>query len=260
MKTKKIKAMIIALLLMSPALGYGQSAPDLKTAADFGVLAYTAISFDGTQTVINDMDVGLYPGLLSSITGDYVVNNGAVMAADSPEPAPAILVQAKQDLLDAYLFAANALETDIISGSQGNLTLTPGVYKSESSLSIDDLPLTLDAEGDENAVWIFQIESTLTTTAGGDVILANGAKASNVYWQVGSSATIGDYTDFKGNILAHTSITINTGSHIEGRALAKNGAVTFASGGTVNEPIGAQLTVTKTADKTENVQVDDEIT
>lgn len=107
-------------------------------------------------------------------------------------------------------------------------TLTPGVYTSTSSLALSG-DLTLDAKGDPSAVFIFQIASTLTTGSGSQIILANGAKACNVFWQVGSSATLGTNSIFKGQILALTSITVTTGVNLEGRALARNGAVTLDS-------------------------------
>ena len=107
-------------------------------------------------------------------------------------------------------------------------TLTAGVYTSTSSLAASG-DVTLDAQGNSDAVFIFQIGSTLTTGSGSHVILANGAKACNVFWQVGSSATLGTNSEFKGNILALTSITITTGVNLEGRALARNGAVTLDS-------------------------------
>jgi len=256
MKSFLFKTMLAAFLFSVPLSGFGQIAPDLKSAADFGILAATEISFAPPQSTINNMDVGLYPGVLSSITGDVEnlnLINGVILAADD-DPNDR-LPDAKQDLRDAYLFAAavNVPAPATVSGNQGGSTLAPGIYKSTSTLSIEDTPLTLDAGGDENAVWIFQIESTLTTTVGGDIILAGGAKANNVYWQVGSSATIGDYTDFKGNILALVSITMNTGATVDGRLLARNGAVTFAGGSTMNEPEESavdpgELTITKTAD------------
>jgi uncharacterized repeat protein (TIGR01451 family) len=255
MKVKKMKAVTIAVLLMFPAFGFGQIAPDLKSAADFAILAATEISFAPPMSTINDMDVGLYPGVRSSITGDVAnltLNGGVILAADQ-DPTNR-LPQAKLDLLNAYLFAAAATvpAPATISGNQGGSTLAPGIYKSTSTLSIEGTPLTLNAGGDENAVWIFQIESTLTTTVGGDVILSGGAKANNVYWQVGSSATIGSGTDFKGNILALVSITMNSGATIDGRLLARNGAVTFAGGSTMNQPEESQvvqgdLAITKTA-------------
>ena len=242
MKNKILLFLTIALLAF-PRSGIGQIAPDLKSTVDFGVLAGTAISFNGTTTVVNDMNVGLHPGLLSAITGSYSVINGQVYAADY-DPLT-LMVQAKQDLVDAYLEAESATPTfPEVSGDLGGQTLAPGVYKSASTLSIQSGNLTLDAGGDINAVWIFQVASAFTTIGGGpfpsptggNVILTNGAKAKNVYWQVGSSATIGDYTDFAGNILALTSITLNTGAQVAGRLLARNGAVTFAGGGLLNNP------------------------
>ncbi len=118
-----------------------------------------------------------------------------------------------------------------ISGNLGGQTLPPGLYKSTSSLAISSGNLTLDAQGNSNAVWIFQIASTLTTTSGRQVILANGANARNIFWQVGSSATLGTTTVFQGNILAAVSITMATGATLSGRALATGGAVTIDTGG-----------------------------
>jgi hypothetical protein len=116
-----------------------------------------------------------------------------------------------------------------VAGNLGGQTLTPGLYKSTSSLEISSGDLTLDAQGDANAVFIFQMASTLTTTAGRQVILSGGAKAANIVWQVGSSATLGTTSVMKGNILALASITLTTGAALEGRALARTGAVTLDS-------------------------------
>jgi hypothetical protein len=107
------------------------------------------------------------------------------------------------------------------------MTLKPGLYKSTSSLAISSGDLTLDAQGNANAVWIFQIASTLTTTSDRKVILSGGANASNIFWIVGSSATFGTTSVFKGNVLAWITITENTGASVDGRLLAHNGAVTF---------------------------------
>jgi hypothetical protein len=111
-----------------------------------------------------------------------------------------------------------------VSGNIGGTTKYPGVYHSTSTLSIDATPLTLDAQGDADAVWIFDMESTLTTTSGGTVVLANGAQAKNVFWRVGSSATLGA-SIFKGTILADTAISVaTTAIDVAGRLLVANNA------------------------------------
>jgi gliding motility-associated-like protein/uncharacterized repeat protein (TIGR01451 family) len=216
---------------------------NLNSAGNFGILAGTAITSTGFSE-IHDVDVGLSPGVRSSITGfpPAIVVNGAIYASDdiAPPGVAAMLIQAKQDLTDAYLFAEGATSPApaTVAGDQGGLTLAPGIYKSTSTLLIQSGDLTLDAQGDANAVWIFQIASDLTTVggAGGNVILSGGAQAKNITWQVGSSATIGNGTSFKGNILALTSITMNTTATIDGRLLARNGAVVLSGTNSINKP------------------------
>jgi hypothetical protein len=125
-----------------------------------------------------------------------------------------------------------------VSGDLGGRTLTPGIYKSNSSLLIQSGNLTLDAQGDANAVWIFQVASDFTTVggSGGNIILTGGARANNVFWQTGSSATIGDFTSFKGNVLALTSITMKSGATAQGRMLAINGSVVLTNTNIINKP------------------------
>ncbi len=220
----------------------GPQPPDLKSVARFGIIAGVGVSNNAGFSVINDMDVGISPGARSSITGfpPAIVVNGALYAADDAAPVPAMLIQAKADLTAAYLFAegASTPAPATISGDQGGKTLAPGIYKTTSTLSIQSGDLTLDAQGDPNAVWIFQIASSFTTIggAGGSVILSGGASAKNIYWQVGSSATIGDFTAFKGNIMALTSITLNSNATLVGRVLCINGAVVLTSTNTINKP------------------------
>jgi len=217
---------------------------DLKSAEDFGILAGVGVSNNAGFSEIHDMNVGISPGVRSSITGfpPAIIVNGAMFASDDTAPpgVAAMLTQAKQDLTDAYLFAEGATSPApaTVAGDQGGLTLAPGIYKSTSTLLIQSGDLTLDAQGDANAVWIFQIASDFTTVggAGGSVILSGGAQAKNVYWQVGSSATLGDGTSFKGNILALTSITMNTGAVAQGRMLARNGSVVMTSTNIINKP------------------------
>ena len=136
--------------------------------------------------------------------------------------------QAEIDLTTAYNDAAGRFTVNIVAGDLVGLTLIPGVYKSTSSLGLNGT-VTLNAQGNPNAVFIFQIGSTLTTGSGSNVNLINGAQACNVFWQVGSSATLGMNSTFKGNILALTSITVTTNATVDGRLLASNGAVTLDS-------------------------------
>jgi hypothetical protein len=216
---------------------------DLKTAARFGILSGVAITGSANST-INGMDVGIYPGGRSSVVGfpPTIIVNGAVYAADdnSPSGTPALLMQAKQDLTDAYLFAeaASSPSPVIMAGDLGNKTLTPGIYKSTSTFLIQSGNLTLDAQGDSTAVWIFQVGSALTTIGGvgGSVILTGGAQAKNVFWQITSSATLGNNTTFNGNILALISITVNTGTTVVGRVLARNAKVTLSGSNTITIP------------------------
>ena len=227
---------------------------DLKSVARFGIIAGVGVSNDAGASVINDLDVGIYPGARSSITGfpPGTIVNGAMYAADDIAPAgvAAMLLQAKNDLVAAYDFAeaATSPAPATVSGDMGGTTLAPGIYKSQTSMLIQNGDLTLDAQGDANAVWIFQIGSALTTvgggtypsTSGGNVKLTGGALAKNVFWQVTSSATIGDYTSFKGNILALSTITMGPYSRAEGRMLARNGSVTMTSTNIINKPLNSK--------------------
>jgi hypothetical protein len=223
---------------------------DLKSVARFGIIAGVGVSNDAGFSVINNMDVGIYPGARSSITGfpPATIVNGAMHASDDAAPpgVAAMLLAAQNDLTAAYLFAEGALSPApaTVSGDQGGKTLAPGIYKSTSTLLIQLGDLTLDAQGDANAVWIFQIASAFTTVGGGpfpsptggNVILTGGAQAKNVYWQTASSATIGDYTSFKGNVLALQTITMGAYAQATGRMLARNGSVTMTSTNIINKP------------------------
>ena len=222
----------------------GPGMVDLKSVKEFGIFAGVGISNNAGFSEIHDMNVGITPGVRSSITGfpPAIVVNGAIYASDDSDPpgVAAMLQQAKDDLVEAYLFAEGATSPApaTVAGDQGGKTLAPGIYKSTSTLLIQAGDLTLDAQGDANAVWIFQIASDFTTVggAGGNVILSGGAQASNVFWQTGSSATIGDGTSFKGNIMALTSITMNSGATAEGRMLARNGSVVMTNTNIINRP------------------------
>jgi hypothetical protein len=193
----------------------------LAGASSLAVLAGTTITSTGATNITGD--IGLSPG--SSIGGfPPGILNGDQHINDD------ISSQAKLDLTAAYNDAAGRTSTDIVtlSGNIGGLTLTPGLYKSTSSLAISSGDLTFDAKGNADAVFIIQIATTLTTTSGRKVILSGGALASNIFWQVGSSATFGTTSVFKGTVMAMQSITFNTGATLEGRALARTGAITMA--------------------------------
>ena len=195
---------------------------DLGSASNFAVLAGSAITVAApvNSTTING-DIGTFP--TPTITGlGNVVLTGVNHAGDG------ITQQAKTDLLAAYNNAAGRSPTTIYAPifDLGGLTLSSGVYNDPSSFMISR-PLTLDAGGDPNAVWIFQAGSTLDLASGSQVVLINGAQAGNVFWQVGSSATLGTSSKFVGDILASQSITLKTGATVEGRVLALDAAVTM---------------------------------
>jgi hypothetical protein len=147
------------------------------------------------------------------------VSNGAIHAAD------AVALQAQTDLTTAYNDAAGRATTATVSADLGGQTLVSGVYTG-GALGLTGA-LTLDAQGDPNAVWVFQAASTLITASASSVNLINGASACNVFWQVGSSATLGTNSVFVGTVMALTSVAATTGATVEGRLLARNGAVTL---------------------------------
>lgn len=197
----------------------------LVSAANFAILSGSAINSTGTTIVTGD--IGLNPG--TSVGGfPPGILVGTQYISDI------ISSQAKYDLTAAYNDAAGRMSTDVVilSGNIGGLTLTPGLYKSTSSLEISSGDLTFDAKGNPRAIFIIQIASELTTTPGRKVILNGGALASNIFWQVGSSATFGTTTVMKGTIMAMQSITFNTGATLDGRGLARTGGVTM-SGNTI---------------------------
>jgi hypothetical protein len=208
---------MVVVLHGSGADAAGPAPVGLGTAADFAVLAGSTVTNTGPTTV--DGNLGVSPGTAVSGFPPGTVN-GTIHAAD------AVAAQAQSDLTTAYNDAAGRTGAVTVSGDLGGQTLTAGIYNSGSSLGLTGT-LTLDGQGDGNAVFIFQAGSTLTTASASRVSLIGGASPCNVFWQVGSSATLGTNSVFTGTILALTSITVTTGATIDGRTLARNGATTL---------------------------------
>ncbi len=191
----------------------------LGDAQSFAVLAGSTVTNTGATTILGNL--GVDPGLAVTGFPPGLVTGGTIHAGD------AVALQAQVDTTVAYLaLASEAPTADLTGQNLGGLTLTAGVYSFSSAAQLTGA-LTLDAQGDPNAIFVFQIGSTLTTASNSSVLVINGAGDCNIFWQVGSSATLGTTTAFKGNILALTSITLATGASVSGRALARNGAVTM---------------------------------
>lgn len=202
-------------------------AVNLTCAAGFAILAGSTVTNTG-PTIINNGDLGLSPG--SAVTGfpPGTINGGVIRINDVEAN------NGKLCLTTAYNDAAGRTTAPItVAGNIGGQTLAPGLYKSTSTLAISSGDLTL--AGPAEGVWIFQVASTLDTTPGRKVILSGGALAKNVFWQVGTSATLDTTSDFQGNILADQSITLKTGAVLNGRALTRIGAVSLDTN-TVTKP------------------------
>lgn len=220
--TRNFAVYVAFLVLLSASPALAQTAPSLGNAEPFGVLAGSTVTNTG-PTVING-DVGVSPG--SAIVG---FPPGTIAAGRAFHAADATAAAAQVSVTTAYTTLAGQPSTQNLTGQDlGGLTLTSGVYTFNTSAQLTGT-LTLNAQGNSSAVFIFQIGSTLTTASGSRVVLINGGSLCNIYWQVGSSATLGTTTTFIGNILAQASITLNTGATMVGRALARTGAVTLDS-------------------------------
>jgi hypothetical protein len=230
---------IISGLVLAVGLFLGRNTTaqlvPLGSDANFAVLAGSGITVAGSvnSTAITG-DIGTYPTL--TITGlGNVALTGVNQTANT-----GVMMTAKNDLATAFGDAAAAPATTSYTVPQdlGGLALLPGVYNDSSSFGLTGT-LTLNANGNPNAVFIIQADSTLMTTANSAVDLTGGAQANNVFWVVGSSATLGTGTAFAGNILADGSITADTGVTVDGRLLAETGAVIFDGSDTVTEPIAS---------------------
>ena len=241
-----LATLFLAGLLAVPGTALAaQPTVNLGSTSSFAVLAGSTITNTG-PTKINGSaggNVGLYPG--TSFTGRAQVTlSGTAYLADT------IARAAKADLTRAYNDAAGRTPVNTIPSELGGTTLTAGVYVSASGTFHITGTLTLNAQGDPNAVFIFKTASTLITASNSTVRLINGARYCRTFWKVGSSATLGTNSHFVGHIFALTSITANTGAFIQGQLLARNGAVTLDSNTITNGVCGTTPTTAKTTTTT----------
>ncbi|WP_263377437.1 Ig-like domain-containing protein [Granulicella paludicola] len=198
-----------------------QSIVNLGTAANFGILGASTVTNTGF-TVITGENLGLSPG--TSVTG---FPPGILVSPAVQNVTDATAAQAELDATIAYNNVALLANPAVLPSELSGLTLTPGLYKNASSVTLTSGNLTLDAQGNTNAVFIFQIGSSFVTLGNTKIVLLNGAQAKNIFWQTGSSATLGVNSVFDGTILSFSSITLDTGANLTGRALALNAAVTL---------------------------------
>jgi hypothetical protein len=207
----------LAVFLTGPALA-AQPPVGLGTAGGFAILASQTITNTGATTITGD--VGLSPG--TSVTGfETVTLHGTRHVADAPA------LQAQNALTTAYTNASGRTPVTTIAAQLGGQVLVAGVYASQDGAFLLTGALTLNGENNPNAVFVFQAASTLTTASGSSVVLSGQAQSCNVFWQLGTSATLGTRSALRGTIMAQASITMTTGASLDGRALARTGAVTL---------------------------------
>ena len=228
-------AVLLMLTVGAGPASAAQATVGLGTAGSFAVLAGSTVTNTGPSVLTGDL--GVSPG--TAVTGfPPGTVTGTIHAAD------AVAAQAQADVTTAYNDAAGRSATATVGADLAGQTLISGVY-SGGALGLNGT-LTLDAQGDPNAVFIFQAASTLVTGSASRVALINGADACNVFWKVGSSATLGTSSVFAGTVLALTSVTANTGASIAGRLLARNGAVTLDTNTVTRSLCTAAATATAT--------------
>jgi LPXTG-motif cell wall-anchored protein len=222
-----VTLLMVVMIAKPTVVMAAEKTVNLGTTSGFAVLAGETITNTGDTTISGSDggnvggDVGLYPGSAFTDNGHVSMSDGAVHINDP------VAIQAKVDLEAAYDDAARRETTETIGSELGGKTLTPGVYES-GAFGITGT-LTLDAQGDPDAVFIFKTASTLITAAGSSIKLKNGARFCRTFWKVGSSATLGTNSYFVGHIFALTSIAAKTGAKVQGQLLARNGAVTLDS-------------------------------
>jgi len=203
-----------------PNPGPAGAGPALASASSFEILASSTVTANAGTTVFGDVGVSTPGGLITGLPVGQPTG-GVRHAGD------AVAAQAQNDVTPAYVdLAGRACNVTLTGVDLGGRTLTGGVYCFATSAQLTGT-LTLDGQGNPDAVFVFKIGSTLTTASNAAVLVTNGAQAKNVFWQVGSSATLGTNTSFIGNIIAQASVTLDTGTAIAGRAFARTGAVTM---------------------------------
>jgi hypothetical protein len=214
------KLILVTCMLSMGSLGWAQSAPSLGPAQSFAVLGSSTVTNTGPTAITGDL--GVSPG--KAVTGfpPGTSTGGSIHAGDATATAAQAAAHTAYRNLVAEHCGTN-LTGKILGTSPGAVTLSPGVYCFDSSAQLTGT-LTLNGGG----VYVFKIASTLTTASKSSVLLAKGATSGNVFWQVGSSATLGTNTAFEGSILANTSDTVTTGASVTGRVFALTGAVTLS--------------------------------
>ncbi|MHB1154294.1 MAG: ice-binding family protein [Eubacteriales bacterium] len=240
--TIMVSILLISTIALPVTLLAADSPVDLLSTSSYAVLAGSAITNTGPTFISGEAggNVGLYPG--TSFTGQEQVSitNGTVHVNDE------IAIQAKNDLTTVYNDAAGRTPEITIPAELGGRTLTPGYYTSETGAFLITGTLTLDSQGDPDAIFVFKTESTLTTHTDSVVNLINQARYCRIFWQIGSSATLGTTSMFAGHLFAFTSITLNTGAFVQGQILALNGAVTLDSNTIINGFCSAETTSEQT--------------
>lgn len=276
----KVAGLLLVCGLVGPLSTFaaGPAAVNLASAGNFSVLTKAGISTTGSTVVVGDLGVG--PIDSTAITG-FALNltagspfstsplvTGKIYAPDYANPTPAMVSAAVSDMQTAYTDAAgrsNPTATELGAGNIGGLTMTPGLYKWGTGVTI---PTDVTLSGGANDVWIFQIAQTLTVSSGAKIILSGGAKASNIFWVVAGQTTLGTKAVFNGTILDKTAIVLNTGTTLNGRALAQTAVtldastVTIPSGGssvstpvpTPNKPTSTTTTTTTNTNATSSHQ------
>lgn len=245
-------ALLVSCAASSPSAS-AQSAPSLGAADSFAALAGTTITSTGFTVVSGNL--GVSPGTAVTGFGPGVIQNGAIYSGGGSlaGPAEASAQTAYSDLIAQPCVPANNLSGKIMGITPGAVTLSPGVYCFDTAAQLTTT-LTLDDGGDPNAIFIFQIGTTLTTASDSQVVMSSGGRGTNVFWQIGSSATLGTGTAFRGTLIAYTSITMTTNVSTVGRVFALGGAVTMDTNN-INAVVAApNVTLTASVSPTGTVQ------